>query len=87
MHFSKEKKHEFTIFDKLNAFTENEGNNSRYYTSDQLNDLGLKKHDKKMLVMHLNISPLLYHTDDLTELLNYEFTRYFKIIDAIESRL
>lgn len=38
----KKKMHEPTIFDKLNAFTENERNKFKYYTSDQLNYLGLK---------------------------------------------
>ena len=36
----KRKTHKPTIFDKLNGFTENEGNKCKYYKSDQLNDLG-----------------------------------------------
>ena len=44
----KKKIYEPTIFDKRNALTENEGNKCKYYTSDQLNDLGLKKHVKNV---------------------------------------
>ena len=77
--------HEPTIVDKLNVFTKNEG--SKYYTSDQLNDLGLKNPDKDTSVMHLNISSLPYHIDELTELLNHNLTISFKIIGVTESRL
>ena len=63
----KKKIDEPIVFDKLKVFTKNEG--SKYYRSDQLNDLGFKMPDQSTSVLYLNISSLPYHIDELTEFL------------------
>ena len=65
--FQRKKINEPIVFDKLKVFTKNEG--SKYYRSDQLNDLGFKRPDQETSVLYLNISSLPYHIDDLTEFL------------------
>ena len=59
-----------TGFEELNVFTENEDIICKYYTKDQFKELGFDKNSKQMSLMHLNISYLPYHTDELTNLLN-----------------
>ena len=75
-----------TFFEKLNAFTENEDIKCKYYTKDQFKGLGFDKNSKQMPLMHLNISSLPYHIDELTNLLN-ELSTNFKVIGVTKSRL
>ena len=82
----KKRLHEQTIFEKINAFTGNEETNCKYHTIDQLNKINIAKHSKKLSLMHLNISFLPYHSNELSELLN-DLTIKFKIIVITESRL
>ena len=58
-----------TIFEKLNVFNENEDVKCKYYTKDEFKELDFDKNSKQMSIMHLNISSLPYHTDELTNLL------------------
>ena len=53
---------------------------------DQFKELGCDKNSKQMSLMHLNISSLPYHIDELTNLLN-KLNTNFKIIGITESRL
>ena len=71
---------------KLNVFTGNEEMKCKYYTKDQFNELGFDKNSKQMLLMHLNISFLPYHTDELINLLN-KLNTNFKVIGITEKRL
>ena len=82
----KKRLHEPTIFEKINAFTENEETNCKYHTIDQLNKINIAKHSKKLSLMHLNISSLPYYFDELSELLN-DLTIKLKIKSITESRL
>ena len=75
-----------TIFEKLNVFNENEDVKCKYYTKDEFKELDFDKNSKQMSIMHLNISSLPYHTDELTNLLN-ELNTDFKVIGITESRL
>ena len=71
---------------KLNVFTGNEEMKCKYYTKDQFNELGFDKNSKQMSLMHLNISFLPYHTDELINLLN-KLNTNFKVIGITEKRL
>ena len=82
----KKRLQEPTIFEKINAFTENEETSCKYHTIDQLNEINIAKLSKKLSLMHLNISFLPYHFDELSELLN-DLTIKFKIIGITETRL
>ena len=82
----KKKLHEPAIFEKINAFTENEETNCKYHTIDQLNKINIAKHSKKLSLMDLNISSLPYDFDELSELLN-DLTIKFQIVGITESRL
>ena len=82
----KKRLHEPTIFEKINAFTENEETNCKHHTIDQLNKRNIAKHSKKLSLMHLNISSLPYHFDEISELLN-DLTIKFKILGITERRL
>ena len=75
-----------TFFEKLNVFTENEDIKCKYYTKDQFKGLGFDKNSKQMSLIHLNISSLSYHVDELTNLLN-KLNTNFKVIGIIKSRL
>ena len=46
---------------------------------DQLKELGYDKNSKQMSLMHLNISSLPYHIDELANLKN-ELNTNFKVI-------
>ena len=46
---------------------------------DQLKELGYDKNSKQMSLMHLNISSLPYHNDELANLKN-ELNTNFKVI-------
>ena len=59
---------------------------NKYHTIDQLNKINIAKHGEKLSFMHLNISSLLYHFNELSELLN-DLIIKFKIIGITESRL
>ena len=74
------------MFEKIDAFTENEETNCKYHTIDQLNKISIAKHSKKLSLMHLNISSLPYHFDELSKLIS-DVTIKFKIIVITESRL
>ena len=78
--------YEPTIFEKINTFTEIEETSCKHHTIEQLNKINIAKPSKKLSLMHLNISPLPYHFDELSELLN-NLTIKFKIIGITESRL
>ena len=41
----------------------------KYYTEYQFKEIGFDKDSKQMSLMHLNISSLSYHIDELTNLL------------------
>ena len=82
----KKRLQEPTIFENINAFTENEETSCKYHTIDQLNKINIAKPSKKLSLMHLNISFLPYHFDELSELLN-DLTIKFRIIGITESRL
>ena len=58
----------------------------KYYTKGQFNELGFDKNSKQMSLMHLNISFLPYHTDELINLLN-KLNTNFKVIGITEKRL
>ena len=75
-----------TFFEKLNVFTENEDIKCKYYAKDQFKGLGFDKNSKQMSLIHLNISSLSYHVDELTNLLN-KLNTNFKVIGIIKSRL
>ena len=81
----KKKLHETTICKKINTCTENEGKNCKYHTIDQLK-INIVKLSKKLSLMHLNISSLPYHFDEISELLN-DLTIKFKILGITERRL
>ena len=82
----KPKKITETIFEKLNLFSDNENITCKYYTTEQFKENGFDKHNHQMTLLHLNISYLLYHIDEFTELLS-DFKINFKIIGITESRL
>ena len=82
----KKRLQEPTIFEKINAFTEIEETSCKYHTIDQLNEINIAKPSKKLSLMHLNISFLPYHFDELSEFLN-DLTIKFKIIGITETRL
>ena len=67
------------VFEKLNIFPENEDINYTFYMKDQLKELGYDKNSKQMSLMHLNISSLPYHIDELANLKN-ELNTNFKVI-------
>ena len=75
----KKRPHELTIFEKIDAFSENEETSCKYHTIYQLNKINLAKPIKKLSLVHLNISSLPYHFNELSELLN-DLTIKFKII-------
>ena len=74
------------MLEKIDAFTENEETNCKYHTIDQLNKINIAKHSKKLSLMHLNISSLPYHFDELSKLIS-DVTIKFKIIGITEGRL
>ena len=53
---------------------------------DQLKELGYDKNSKQMSLMHLNISSLPYHVDELANLKN-ELNTNFKVIGLTKSRV
>ena len=67
-------------------FSDNENIKCKFYTSKQFTENVFDKHNNQMTLLHLNISSLPYHIDELTELLN-DLKINFKIIGITESRL
>ena len=53
----KKRLHEPAIFEKINAFTENEETSCKYHKIDQLNKINIAN----LSLIHLNISSLPYH--------------------------
>ena len=51
--------------------------NCKYYIKDQFKELGFDKNSKEMSLMHLNISSLPCHIDELTNLLNKHYCRMY----------
>ena len=74
-----------TIFEELNLFSENGNIKCKQYTTEQFKENGFDKHNQTTL-LHWNISSLLYHIDEFTELLS-DCEINFKIIGITESRL
>ena len=75
-----------TIFEKLNIFTENENMVCKNYSNEHFKKLKKDNQDKNISLLHLNISSLPYHIDNLTHLL-YDLDFKFKVIAITESRL
>ena len=72
-----------TIFEKLNLFSDNENIKCKYYTTEQFKETALIN---ITTLLHLNISSLPYHIDELTELLSDREIN-FRITGITESRL
>ena len=75
-----------TIFEKLNIFTENENMVCKNYSNEHFKKLKKDNQDKNISLLHLNISSLPYHIDNLTHLL-HDLDFKFKVIAITESRL
>ena len=59
----------FTVFEKLNQFSEKENLSCKYYNNEQLKELVSDKNNSKGLsLLHLNISFLPYHIDEFRNL-------------------
>ena len=67
-------------------FSDNENIKCKFYTSEELKKNVFDKNNNQMTLLHLNISSLPYHIDELTELLS-DLKINFKIIGITESRL
>ena len=75
-----------TIFEKLNLFTENENMACKHCSNEQIKKLKKDDQDITISLLHLNISSLPYHIDNLTYLL-YDLDFKFKVTAITESRL
>ena len=82
----KELKTKTNIIEKLNIFSEEENIECKYYTNEQFKKLNPNTHGQNMTLLHLNISSLPYHIDNLTHLLK-DLNSTFKLIAITESRL
>ena len=74
------------LYQKLNSIGVNNENNNEclYYTASELNDI--KSHKNSLSIMHLNISSLPFHYDDLTSLLSV-IENKFDLIGITETKL
>ena len=75
-----------TIFEDLNIFSENENMVCKYYYNGQFKKLKNGNQNKNISLLHLNISFVPDHIDNLTNLL-YDLDFKFKVIAITESRL
>ena len=84
---TKDKVVPLSVLENLNTFLEHENNQCRYYSHDEFKAIENITNDKSALsIMHLNISSLPYHFDELTEMLR-DFNYCFNIIALTESKL
>lgn len=77
-----------TVIEEISDFLEHQENKeiSKYYLPDDVNKLEITKTDYSAY-LHLNISSLQYHIDDLKNLLTQTSAVNFDIIGISESRL
>ena len=59
-----------SLLQKMNNISLEENLLCKYYTCEELNNLTKSKKIKDLTFMHLNISSLTYHIDEISELLN-----------------
>ena len=74
-----------TIFENLNIFTKNENMARKYYSKEQFKNFKKDNEDINISLLHLNISSLPYHRDNLANLLYYLDFK-FKVIAVTETR-